>query len=137
MNKIFHEVYTMATVKITERDILNSIINGTADPDVLVEYATKRIGQLDKRNAAAAKRAAVKRAEADEITEVIYGLLSDEPMNRDMVVDALAEQGIEMTPNKVTARLTKLYKEGRVNKEKGKVEGPDGKAKESTMYTIA
>lgn len=137
MNKIFYEVYTMATVKITERDILNSIINGTADPDVLVEYATKRIGQLDKRNAAAAKRAAAKRAEADEITKVIYGLLSDEPMNRDMVVDALAEQGIEMTSNKVTARLTKLYKEGRVNKEKGKVEGPDGKAKESTMYTIA
>lgn len=124
------------TNKLTERMILTSIIDGTADPDVLVEYAERRIGQLDRRNASAAKRAAAKRAAADVLTEAIYGVLSDEGMNRDMIVEALAEKGIETTPGKVTARLTRLYKENRVEKSKGKTTGEDGKSKESTFYTV-
>ncbi len=127
----------MANTKMTEREILNSIIDGTADPDVLVEYAEKRIVQLDKRNASAAKRAAAKRAEGDALTESVFAVLGDEPMNREMVVEALAEQGIETTPSKVTARLSRLVKEERVNKTKGKSAGEDGKSRESTFYTVA
>ena len=127
----------MANTKMTEREILNSIIDGTADPDVLVEYAEKRIVQLDKRNASAAKRAAAKRAEGDALTESVFAVLGDEPLNREMVGEALAEQGIETTPSKVTARLSRLVKEERVNKTKGKIAGEDGKSRESTFYTIA
>lgn len=123
--------------KITERDILNSVIDGTVDTDVLIAYAEKRLAQMDKRNASAAKRAAAKRAEADVLTEVIYGMLSDEGMNREQIVAKLAEQNIETTVSKVTARMTKLCKEGLAVKSKGKVEGADGKMKESTMYTLA
>ena len=123
---------------ITEREILNSIIDGTADPDVLVAYAEKRIGQLDKRNASAAKRAAAKRAAGNEITEVIFGLLSDEPVNREQIVEMLAEQGIEMTAPKVTARLTALCNDGRAQRGKVRVKGENGgKAKEVTVYTAA
>ena len=64
--------------KITEREIYNSILNGTADHDVLVEFATKKIAQLDKRNASAAKRAAVKRAEGDELQALVLDALTDE-----------------------------------------------------------
>ena len=32
--------------KITEREIYNSIINGTADQSVLVEFANKKLAQL-------------------------------------------------------------------------------------------
>ena len=127
----------MATTKITERVILNSILDGTADPDVLVEYAEKRLAQLDKRNESAAKRAAKKRAEGDALSETIYGLLGEEPLNREQIVEKLAEMEIETTPSKVTARMTNLCKEGKVAKTKMKVTGEDGKSREVTGYILA
>ena len=123
--------------KITERDILNSIIDGTVDNDILVAYAEKRIGQLDKRNASAAKRAAAKRAAGNEITEAVFAVLSDEPMNREQIVAALAEQGIEITAPKVTAKLTALCNDGRAQRSKTRIKGEDGKTKEATVYSIA
>ena len=59
--------------KITEREIYNSIINGTADQAVLVEFANKKLAQLDKRNVTAKARAERKRAESNEVTEGIFG----------------------------------------------------------------
>ena len=44
--------------KITEREIYNAMINGTIDADVMVEFATKKLAQLDKRNESAKIRAA-------------------------------------------------------------------------------
>ena len=128
----------MTTSKITERDILNAVIDGSIDHDVLVAYAEKRIAQLDKRNVSAQKRAAAKRAAGDEITEKVFSMLSDEPMDRNEILAELEADGVEgMTPNKVTAKLTALFKAGRINKEKTRVKGEDGKSKETTVYTIA
>ena len=128
----------MANSKMTEREILNAVIDGTVDADVLVEYAEKRIGQLDKRNAAAKVRAEKKRAEADELTEKVFEFVTSEGKNRAAITaevnDAL---GLELTETKVGAKLTALVKAGRISKEKGKVEGADGKMKEATLYFIA
>ena len=124
--------------KVTERDILNAVIDGTIDTDVLVAYAEKRIAQLDKRNASAAKRAAAKRAAADEIANQIAEMLSEEPMNREDILAALEDAGVEgMTANKVTAKMTKLVKEGRAQKAKARFKGEDGKTHEATVYTVA
>ena len=125
----------MANTKMTERELLNAVIDGTVDTDALVEYAEKRIAQLDKRNASAAKRAASKRAAGDELTEKVFSVLSDEPMNREMVLEALEDESL--TLGKVTARLTRLVNEGRANKTKGKVVGEDGKKHDTTLYVIA
>ncbi len=124
---------TMAN-KITEREIYNSIINGTADQSVLVEFANKKLAQLDKRNASAAKRAAVKRAEGNEITEGIFGVLTHEPMTRGQVASAF---GGELSVAKVGARLNTLVNEGRIQKETIKVAGEDGKMKNAVAYFIA
>ena len=120
--------------KITERDIYNSIINGTADQNVLVEFANKKLAQLDKRNASAAKRAAVKRAEGNEITEGIFGVLTHEPMTRGQIAEAF---GGELSVGKVGARLNELVGAGRVQKEVIKVVGEDGKSKNATAYFLA
>jgi predicted Rossmann fold nucleotide-binding protein DprA/Smf involved in DNA uptake len=125
----------MTTSKMTEREILNTIIDGTADPDVLVEYAEKRIEILNKRNASAAKRAAAKRVESDAVTEQIFNLLTDEPQNRDAILAQLDVEG--MTPAKVSSRLSKLVREGRAAKEKGKFVDEDGKSHETTLYVVA
>ena len=123
--------------RLTERDIYNAMINNTIDPDVMAEFAEKKLAQLDKRNATAAKRAAARRAETDALLETVYGVLSDEPMDRTEIANVLAEQGIETTLGKITSRLSALVKEGRANKAKAKVEGEDGKSKEITVYTLS
>ena len=123
--------------RLTERDIYNAMINNTIDPDVMAECAEKKLAQLDKRNATAQKRAAAKRAETDALLETVYGVLSDEPMDRTEIANVLAEQGVETTLGKITSRLSALVKEGRANKAKAKVEGEDGKPHDITVYTVA
>ena len=123
--------------RLTEREIYNAMINGTIDPDVMAEFAEKKLAQLDRRNATAAKRAAAKRAETDALLETIYGVLSDEPMDRTEIANVLTEQGVETTLGKITSRLSALVKEGRANKAKAKVEGEDGKSHDVTVYTVA
>ena len=123
--------------RLTEREIYNAMINGTIDPDVMAEFAEKKLAQLDKRNATAAKRAAAKRAETDALLETVYGVLGDEPMDRTEIANVLAEQGVETTLGKITSRLSALVKEGRANKAKAKVEGEDGKSHDITVYTVA
>ena len=120
--------------KVTERDIYNSILNGTADQTVLCEFAEKKLAQLDKRNASAAKRAAVKRAEGNEITETIFGVLTSEPMTREQVAQAY---GSELSVAKIGARLNQLVSTGRVSKETTKVANGEGKMTNKVVYFIA
>ena len=128
----------MDTVKITEREIYTSIINGTADPDVLVEFAEKKIAQLDKRNASAAKRAAAKRAASDELLEVVAQYVSEAPQTREDITEAMIADGHEVTVGKVTNRLSKLVKAERIVKAKAKVPATEGgKAHEVTVYAVS
>lgn len=124
--------------KITEREIYNSILDGTFDVDVLVEFATKKLAQLDHRNEKAKERAAAKRAEGDELTEKVFALVSDEPQTRDDITNALIADGIEVTVGKVGYRLSALVADGRINKEEVTIPGGEGeKSKRVMVYTIA
>lgn len=120
--------------KITEREIYNSIINGTADQAVLVEFANKKLAQLDKRNVTAKARAERKRAESNEVTEGIFGVLSAERMTREQVAEAF---GGELSVAKIGARLNNLFKDGRVQKETIKVANADGKMTNKVVYFVA
>ena len=121
--------------KITERDIYNSILNGTADQTVLAEFATKKLAQLDKRNASAQKRAAVKRAEGNEITERVFGVVSAEPMTREAIATALGDETLSTA--KVGARLNQLVNSGRIQKETIKVANAEGKMTNKVAYFVA
>ena len=120
--------------KITEREIYNSILNGTVDQAVLCEFAEKKLAQLDKRNASAQRRAAVKRAEGNEITEGIFGILSAERMTREQVAQAY---GSELSVAKVGSRLNQLVEAGRVQKETIKVANAEGKMVNKVAYFVA
>ena len=119
--------------KITEREIYNSILNGTVDQAVLCEFAEKKLAQLDKRNASAQRRAAVKRAEGNEITEGIFGVLSAERMTREQVAQAY---GSELSVAKVGSRLNQLVEAGRVQKETIKVANAEGKMVNKVAYFV-
>ena len=120
--------------KITEREIYNSILNGTVDQAVLCEFAEKKLAQLDRRNVSAAKRAAAKRAEGNEITEGIFGVLSAERMTREQVAQAY---GSELSVAKVGSRLNQLVEAGRVQKETIKVANAEGKMVNKVAYFVA
>ena len=132
-----YEVYTMANVKITERDIYNSIIAKTIDQDVLVEFAEKKLAQLDRRNATAAKRAAAKRAESDALLETVFSVLSEEPMNREKIMELVAETVPGVKLGQITNRLSRLAADGRVYKAKDKYKDEENKSHEQTVYTVA
>ncbi len=121
--------------KITEREIYNSILNGTADQAVLCEFAEKKLAQLDKRNASAARRAQAKRAEGDAITERVFSVVSAEPMTREAITAALGDETLSVA--KIGARLNQLVKTGRVSKETAKIQNAEGKTAAKVVYFVA
>ena len=129
------------TIKITERDIYNSILNDTFDINILKEFAERKLVQLDKRNESAKARAAKKRAESDELREKVLSYVTDNPQSREDIFNTMVANGIEdITIGKVGYRLSALAKEddGRIVKQDATIPGVDGtKAKRIKVYTLA
>ena len=125
------------TSKITEKAVYTGILEGTIDADVLKAFAEKKLAQLDKRAESAKIRAAKKKAEGDALIEAVFACIGDEAKTRTQITSELIDEGYDVTEGKVTARLTKLVKDGRIAKAKGKVIGEDGKSKTATLYALA
>ena len=124
------------TNKITEREIYNAMINGTIDADVMVEFATKKLAQLDKRNESAKIRAAKKRAEGNELESLVFSYVSEEGQTRGQIAEAMIADCHQVTVGMFQARLTALVEAGRIAKAKAKVAGEDGKTKQVTVYAF-
>lgn len=103
------------------REIVEGLEMEATEQEDMLAFIDKQIETLDKRAEAAVKRAEKKKAESDELTEAIFGMIGDEPITVDDIVTNFADE--EVTRNKVTARLGKLVKAGRVVKDTVKVEG--------------
>lgn len=103
------------------REIVEGLEMEATEQEDMLAFIDKQIETLDKRAEAAVKRAEKKKAESDELTEAIFGMIGDEPITVDDIVTNFADE--EVTRNKVTARLGKLVKAGRVIKDTVKVEG--------------
>lgn len=121
--------------KLTERTIYNQMIEGTIAHEDLIAFAEKKLAQLDKRNASAARRAQAKRAEGDAITERVFSVVSNELHTRDEITALVGDETLSVA--KVGARLSQLVKSGRVQKETIKVAGADGKNVSKVAYFIA
>ena len=122
-------------------EIIKDIVKGLSEEvfpegvganDVL-DFIDRQVELLDKRAAASKERAAKKRAASDELTELIYTMIfeAEDLITADEIVEKIDDE--EVTKNKVTARVSKLVKAGRVAKEQVKLE--DGKKR--MAYRIA
>lgn len=134
----------MATVKVTKKDVLNAInilVAGEKDEAVLVEdslvtvadvkaYVATTLAQLEKKAETAAAKAAAKKAAGDELRAAVEAVLTDELQTNAEILAQI--EGEDLTPNKITARLTQLVKAGIATKEKIKVDG-----KEKMAYRLA
>lgn len=130
------------SAKMTERAILNAMIDGTIEPEVMASYAAKKLEQLDKHNAASRRRTAKKRAEGDALTEDVLRVLCDEPMSREDVYYTLLDEGKysdeELTIGKVSYRLVQLAKNGKAIKQEAVATSEDGKKiRKVTVYVLA
>lgn len=109
--------------KLTERVIFEAIANdalNTLDRDEIAAWATRKIEQLDKKNAKARERAAAKKAEGDELMEVVFEALGDE---FEPAADIAARvEGEGLTVGKIQNRLTRLVNDGRAEKTDIKVD---------------
>ena len=101
--------------------------------DDLQEFITKQIANLDKKAADAAKRAAEKKANGDELRQQVYDLLNpDEYMSITEVHEAMGNPE-DISVHMITARLSQLEKAGYAEKEKKTVE-VNGKNKSVSAY---
>ena len=114
------------TQKLTKKDKLTAIIatlkgeNTDITVDELVAYCENEIELLDKKAAKAKETAAKKKAENDELTDVIASLLTDELQTREQIFAKV--EGEDLTIAKIGARLTQLCANGEARKEQIKVE---------------
>lgn len=118
--------------KKTKKEMWTSLleIEDVAKDENLVAFIKKEIESIDKKAEKAKERAAKKAEESDSLKEEIYAVLeASEESEFTPIADIVAAIGREdVTPAKVTARLTKLVEAGRVIKQEISIE-KDGGAK--------
>ena len=129
--------------KITKREmfvaIKTAMETGEAcvyDADAVIAFCDKEIAALDNKAAKAKETAAKKKAESDELTDVIAALLTDELQT---TADIAAKiEGEDVTVHKVSYRLTQLTKSGVAVKDEVSIPGKDGtKARKVVAYKLA
>ena len=130
------------TQKLTKKDKLTAIIatlKGESTDiavDELVAYCENEIELLDKKAAKAKETAAKKKAENDELTDVIASLLTDELQTTADITAQIDDE--DVTVHKVSYRLTQLTTAERAIKEEVSIPGKDGtKARKIAAYRLA
>ena len=118
--------------KITKREkfeMLKEIIRGdvnvemTAEQAELVDFLDSQINAIDIKAEKAKARNAEKKANGDELRDVVQTILTDEFQTIDAIVAQI--EGEEITKAKVTARLTSLVNNGIA--EKADVKDEEGR----------
>lgn len=107
--------------------------------EAFAEFCKAQIADLDKKAAKAKERAAKKKAEADELTELVHSVMTDEfQTGAEVAAAVLAKlpEDTDVTAAKVTARITKLVNSGAVVKEQMTVE-VEGKKSKKMAYKLA
>ena len=122
------EKYEMAIDLITGIDNENT--------DILVEFFEAEIASLEKKAIKAKEAAAKKKAEADELLEVVFNALSDEEFETigDITLK-VNEVEPEATLGKVQYRLNALARDGRAEKTQITIPATeDAKARKVMAY---
>ena len=110
--------------KITKREkfeMLKEIIRGdvnvemTTEQAELIEFLDAQIVAIDTKAEKAKARNAEKKANGDELRDVVQSVLTNELQTIDAIVAQI--EGEEITKAKITARLTSLVKNGIAEKE--------------------
>lgn len=129
------------TERTTKRDYFEAIIEAMKtgevkmEPEKIVEFCENEIALLDKKAIKAKERAATKKAEADDLMDKVYAVLSDtEFMTRNAVMEALGDMPEDVSISKIGARLTKLVDGNLIEKSEQTVVNAEGKKSKCMGY---
>lgn len=109
--------------KITKKEyytMLRDIVRGDSNSEMtnsqyeLIEFIDKQIEAIETKAEKAKEKAAEKKANGDELREIVQSVLTNEYQT----IDAITSQinGEDVTKAKITARLTSLVKAGLATK---------------------
>lgn len=120
---------------MTKKEMYNVIADVFAtverpEKEDILAMVAKEIESLDRKSVKAREKAAEKKAAGDALRDTIEGMLNDEPMTIADILDQLGDENL--TPAKVTARMTQLVKADKAVRHTVKVEG-----RKLTAYTRA
>ena len=113
--------------KITNKDRYTAIIATLTGAeteiatDELVEFCQKQIDALDRKSVKAKEKADARKKALDELTDTIYGILTDEPMTINEILEILDND--DVTNAKISNRCSKLAKAGRAVKSEVTIPG--------------
>ena len=131
--------------KITKKQMFEGMVAYFKGEDTaiseaqFIEFCGAQIADLDKKAAKAKERAAAKKAEGDELTDLVYSVMTDEFQTGAEIATAVLAQlpeDTDVTAAKVTARITKLVNAEMVVKEQVSVE-VEGKKSKKMAYKLA
>lgn len=138
------------TVNVTKKERYNEIkelcafvrdTNGDTEFDLagMIEFCDNEINKLDERATKAKERAAIKRAEGDALQEAVLAVLTDEPMTREDVLEAVVEanENLDTSLAKVGFRLRVLVDIGKAARTSVSVTKEDGKTSKKVAYVLA
>ena len=109
--------------KITKKEyyaMLKEIVEESKDIETeiskeeLLEFINKQIASINAKAEKAKEKAAEKKANGDELREVVQSVLTDEYQTIDTILSQI--EGEDITKAKITARLTSLVKTGLATK---------------------
>lgn len=109
--------------KITKKEyyaMLKDIVRGDSNSEMtnsqyeLIKFIDKQIEAIETKAEKAKEKAAEKKANGDELREVVQSVLTDEYQTIDSIVSQI--EGEDITKAKITARLTSLVKAGLATK---------------------
>ena len=107
---------------MTNKEMFEQIKTKLTDEEEIAFIETQ-IAALDRKAAKAKERAALKKAEGDELRETIFNVLTKEPQTIAQIIAAVGNE--DLTPAKVSSRLKQLVDLEKVTREKVKNENGD------------
>lgn len=124
--------------KAQKFEMIEDILTGieTEDAKMLVEFVQAEKAALARKAAKAKEKAAEKKAEIDELGEVVLSVLNAEPKTRDEVFALVEFDGVEISVAKIGARLTRLVELGKIQKSEVKAITASGKKTTRMAYSL-
>ena len=127
--------------KITKREMFEAIKEtfetGSCkyDAAVVMEFCEKEIAALDAKAVKAKERAAAKKADGDELTDLVASALTDEFQVIADIAATVAETNADATVSRVTYRLGRLVEAGKAEKTQVTIPASEGgKARKVQAY---
>lgn len=107
--------------KMTRKQIFEALKAIPANAEY-VDFIQHEVDMLNSRTQKAKEKREQKRAEADALKDKIYSVLTDELQTSADILEQVSADDESVTRSKVTARLTKLVNEGKVERADVKVD---------------